>query len=519
MIPALGLAAISILLWVVSMPPWSMAEAAYLAWVPWLLYCINQPRWKPLLAGLFLSSWAGWVAVLFWLRHVTVVGMVALAAVMALFFVAWGAWTRWQLAGLQGWSFFSRLRVFASCAAAWVLLEQLRGVLLSGFPWAPFALSQWERPVLLQVAAWTGSQGISALLVFFNLLIAWSLWQRFRRGTDKSIKTWFSPELYTALGLLLLVIFMFFRIFPERLEREPLFRVGFVQPYIPANLKWEPDEANAVLDILERQTQLVAYMQPEVVLWPEAVTPWPALGNDLMRDWIESVVDELGVPVLMGNLAVFREIPSWYNAAFVVHPETGLDTEFYAKRKLVPFGEFVPLRSWLPFIDKLVPVGDDFQRGREPSLLSLQLATREAALQAGPLICYEDVFPHLARASVRAGADFLFVATNNAWFGDGGGAYQHAAHSVLRAVETRRPVLRCGNGGWSGWIDEWGSIRYVLTDERDSIYFRGGGAVDVERSSIWKGQLSFYTRYPYLFTLICGALVLSGLRRKHFLLV
>jgi apolipoprotein N-acyltransferase len=519
MIPALGLAAISVLLWVVSLPPWSMAEAAYLAWVPWLLYCLCRPSWKPLLLGLFLASWGGWVAVLFWLRHVTVFGMLALAAVLALFFVAWGAWTRWQLAGLEGKGFFFRLRVFAGCAAAWVLLEQLRGALFSGFPWAPFALSQWERPVLLQLAAWTGAQGISALLVLFNLLIAWSLWQRFRRGTDRSIKTWFSPELYTALGLLLAVIFLFFRVFPERVEREPLFRVAFVQPYIAADLKWEPGEANAVLQVLERQTQLVTYMQPEVILWPEAVTPWPALGNDQMRDWIESLVNSARAPVMMGNLAVFREVPSWYNAAFVVDPQTGLDTDFYAKRKLVPFGEFVPMRRWLPFIDKLVPIGDDFQRGREPSLLSLHLPGRESELRVGPLICYEDVFSHLARESVRAGADFLFVATNNAWFGEGGGAFQHAAHSVLRAVETRRPVLRCGNGGWSGWIDEWGSVRYVLTDERGSVYFRGGGVADVERSTLWSGRLSFYTRNPHGFNLICGIFVLLGLRRKHFLLV
>jgi apolipoprotein N-acyltransferase len=511
MIGALGLAAISVLFWVISLPPWNMAEAAYLAWVPWLLYCFRCPAWKPLLIGFFLSSWAGWIAVLFWLRHVTYFGMLALAAVMALFFVLWAAWTRWQIVRLDEKGFLPRLLVFAGCAAAWVLLEQLRGVFLSGFPWAPLALSQWERPLLLQIAAWTGAQGVSALLIFFNLLVAWSLRQRFRRGTNKSIRSWFSPELYLALSLLLAVIFLFFRLFPERMEREALFRVGFVQPFIAADLKWEPDEANAVLDVLERQTQLLAHMQPEVMLWPEAVTPWPALGNELMRNWIESLVSEIAVPVLMGNLAVFRETNSWYNAAFAVSPETGLDPDFYAKRKLVPFGEFVPLRRWLPFINKLVPVGDDFQRGQNASLLLLQLPASESVFAVGALICYEDVFSGLARDSVRAGADFLFVATNNAWFGEGGGAYQHAAHSVLRAVENRRPVLRCGNGGWSGWIDEWGSVRYVLSNEHESIYFRGGGAVDVERSVIWQQRLSFYTRYPAVFNWVCGFfLVFAG---------
>lgn len=518
MILSIAIAGISIFLWVLSLPPWGMAEAAYLAWVPWLIYCFTKPNIRVMAGGLFVASWIGWIAVLFWLRHVTYFGMIALAAVLALFFVAWGLWARWQCDGLHNKGFVSRLFVFAGIAAVWVLLEQLRGVLFSGFPWAPFALSQWERPVVLQLAAWTGAHGISGLLVLFNLLIAWSLFQRFKAGAAKGIKTWFSPELYTAMGMLLLVIVLFFRLFPERLESEPMMRVGFVQPYIPADLKWEPDEANAVLDILERQTQLVAHMLPDVILWPEAVTPWPAIGNDLMREWVESLVNEIGMPVLMGNLAVFRDAPRWYNAAMVVDPDEGLNEQFYAKRKLVPFGEFVPMRRWLPFIDTIVPVGDDFQRGREPTLLPLQPAGRESELKAGPLICYEDVFSHLARSSVRAGADFLFVATNNAWFGEGGGAYQHAAHSVLRAVETRRPVLRSGNGGWSGWIDEWGAIRYVLTNEHGSIYFRGGGTADVYQSTLWADRLSFFTRYPYCLTIICLVLVVVQTRR-YFLLV
>ena len=82
----------------------------------------------------------------------------------------------------------------------------------------------------------------------------------------------------------------------------------------------------------------------------------------------------------------------------------------------------------------------------------------------------------MARESARGGADLFFVATNNAWYGEEGGAEQHAAHSVLRAVENRRPVMRAGNGGWSGWIDSYGTVRDLLVDSEGTIYFRGGGA-------------------------------------------
>ena len=105
-------------------------------------------------------------------------------------------------------------------------------------------------------------------------------------------------------------------------------------------------------------------------------------------------------------------------------------------------------------------------------------------MPVGVLICYEDIFPALARENTLAGADVLAVLTNNAWYGEGGAAYQHAAHSVLRAVENRRPVVRCGNGGWSGWIDEYGNIRDTLRDENGTIYFRGHGHECLARSPL-----------------------------------
>ena len=129
------------------------------------------------------------------------------------------------------------------------------------------------------------------------------------------------------------------------------------------------------------------------------------------------------------------------------------------------------------------------------------------------LICYEDVFPGLARANAAAGAEVLVNLTNNAWYGEGAAAYQHAAHSALRAAETRRPVVRCGNGGWSGWFDEYGGLREELRDGRGSVYFRGGGTVRVTRDRRWVDRLTPYTVHGDWFVAACGALaVLAALR-------
>jgi len=158
---------------------------------------------------------------------------------------------------------------------------------------------------------------------------------------------------------------------------------------------------------------------------------------------------------------------------------------------LVPFGEYIPLRPILGWLDKLVPIGGDFQRGTEAR--PLLVPVRSGQVRVGVLICYEDIFPEFARESALAGAEMLAVLTNDAWFGEGGAAYQHAASSVLRAVETRRPVLRCGNSGWSGWIDEFGNIRATLLNEKGSIYFRGYQTLDVTRDLRWRSTvIGFY---------------------------
>jgi len=193
---------------------------------------------------------------------------------------------------------------------------------------------------------------------------------------------------------------------------------------------------------------------------------------------------------------------------FLVLPETGLEEFYYAKRELVPFGEFIPFREWLPFLEKVVPIGLDCRPGERAVLFPFPDGSR-----IGPLVCYEEVFPGLTRDTVRAGADWLFVATNNAWYGEEAGAYQHATHSVLRAAETRRPVLRSGNGGWSGWIDAWGHVRHVVENNEGTIYFKGQDVVPVDRDLRFVGTITPYVRWGDWFVGLSGILFLCSALR------
>ena len=499
--------ALSAVLWVLSIPPFEFAEAAYIAFIPLILWLYAQPSLRLCVAVALGTGWMAWFTILIWLRHVTLLGTVALSGIMALVFVSWVLLVRWLLPLVASRSFLWRVLVFAGLSAAWVVLEWSRTWLLWGFPWAPLSLSQWQRPVVLQIAAWSGAYGVSFLLIYFNFCIAQTLRKRVVQRAGKLWSGWFSPDLYAAMVLLGVCIFVFFKSLPQRERILPLFTAAVVQPYIEPDLKWDATKEAENLAILERQTQFVASLEADIVLWPEAATPWPVRGYPQMQARVEALADTIDKPILMGNLAVDRKDDLWYNGTFLVEPKTGLVEHFYAKRALVPFGEFVPRP--FGFIKKMVPVGGNFVPGTGPGLLEISI--RKQTIRVGSLVCYEDVFPSLARESARAGAQVFFVATNNAWYGEEGGAPQHAAHSVLRAVENRRPIMRCGNGGWSGWIDCYGSVRDVLRDEHGSVYFRGGGSYTVLHFEEWQGQQSFYTRHGDWFVVVCAGLALISL--------
>ena len=494
----------SVLLWVFSIPPYEFSEAAYIAFVPLLLWLFTRPtkRW---VVGVGLGvGWMSWFLILIWLRHVTWFGAIALSGLLGGVFALWLLFAWKLLPRLAARNILLRSLGFGGIAGFWVVFEWARTWFLWGFPWAPLALSQWERPVVLQIAAWSGAYGVSFLLVFFNLCIAQTLRERFVKKESKIWLGWFSPDLYVGMASLGLCIYVFFSTLPEYNSAKPMFTAAVVQPYIPATLKWDTDRELENVEILERQTRFVASLDSDLILWPEAATPWPIVGTPQMQLRVERLVDEVSKPILMGNLAEDVESGRWTNGTFLVEPDTGLSDQFYAKRELVPFGEFVP--KPFGFIEKVVPIGGSFVPGDDVGIIELKLG--EDTFRVASLVCYEDAFPSLARESAAAGADIFFVATNNAWYGEEGGAEQHAAHSTLRAVENRCPVMRAGNGGWSGWIDSYGSVRDVLKNSEGSVYFRGGGTYDVFEFTEWEHQQSFYTKHGDWFVALSGVLAL-----------
>ncbi len=513
---------------VVSYPPFGVSPMAYIFATPAVFWAYRRPPFR-LYAAVVLGSQAlAWTILLGWLHNVTWIGLILLGPIVGAWVGSWFLAAWWMMPRIPGNSAIVRIIAVLGMAGLWVVMEWSRTWFLGGYPWLTLATSQWERVSILQIAAFTGAGGVSFVLMAMNIgFAAYAHRLGYEGATGLNRR---SQEFFAVMFLLLVCLSIHVQ---ETIHRAaytvPLARVAVVQPNVPQEVKWDPTRAHAILDILEQTTLAAAATRPDLILWPEAVTPLAIRGDESVKAWTESLVHRAGVPLLLGLIAVETTADEelWYNGAFLVEPDTGLRPNYYAKRRLVPFGEFVPFRPVLGWIGKFVPIGGDFQRGELTS--PMLVSTKDRHFVVGSLICYEDIFPRLSRDSVRAGADVLVVLTNNGWFGEGGAAHQHASHSVLRAIETRRPVLRAGNAGWSGWIDEFGSIRASLRQVTEtgadgqvqetvsirpgaegSIYFRGSATMDVTRDARWIGQESFYVRHGDWFVMACAGLFAFG---------
>ena len=516
-------------------PPSRYPELAYVFASPAVFWAFRAPRWRTFFWTVIGAQMVAWTVILGWLANVTWVGTILLGVFVGAWVGSWFAVARWAVPRMVGRPWVHRVLTVLGLAGAWVVIEWTRTWFLSGFPWLTLSATQWQRLSVLQPAAYTGAWGVSFVLVAVNVAFAAYAKKLLGGGTGQARTR--CPEFLTAMVLLLGCLMLTAR---ETFNRARFHghwaNVAIVQPAIPQTVKWDQSEAEGILHVLERETLLASLGRPDLLLWPEATTPLAVLGDDGMRGWTEDLVRRARVPLMMGSIGyenVDTPEERWWNGVFMVRPGEaeiggGLDDAFYAKRHLVPFGEYVPLRPVLGWLEKVVPVGGDFTPGEGAGLLNVTTGAAGASTRVGALVCYEDIFPGLARESVKAGAEVLVVNTNNGWFGEGAAAYQHAAHSVLRAVETRRPVLRAGNSGWSGWIDECGAIRAVLTkapgpdgkslvrtepagrgEDPGTVYFRGSATLNVTRDARFVGVQTLYVRWGDWFVAASALLALG----------
>jgi apolipoprotein N-acyltransferase len=399
------------------------------------------------------------------------------------------------------------LRITAADAGPWwyrLLLPPCAYVMLDYFyprvfPWG-LGVTQLGAPPLIQIADLTGVHGITFLLVACSVAVSGLL----PVSPPPPAATRWRMGLAMVLLLGLTLAYGVWRTSHVRqaMQQAPALRLALIQPNIGIDEKGTRDSRDAHLYLQAEMSRATLTQQPDLIIWPETMYPYAI---PVQTDRL--VLPQFDAPTpphwLIGVLAYNNAGPNRqrFNSAVLVSPDTTILGR-YDKQRLLAFGEYIPLQRYFPFLRKISPTIGNLTPGAGG------LVTLPNGPSIGPLVCYEDILPELARQAVQQGAAVLVNLTNNAWFGQSRAPYQHRLLAAFRAIENRVYLVRVTNTGLTSIIDPLGHEQARLpTDRPESLVH-----------TIQPLRLStLYTRFGDVFAQLCTlTALLLPLSRKRF---
>lgn len=434
-------------LWL-AFPDHSLFFLSWVGLVPYLHFLNQKRSWKSIIGGNFVLGVVYFGGVLYWIPNV-LVGygglswvlsfpvFVLLLLMLCLFLLPFSVLTH---------AVSSRSRQAALWAAPgfWMLSELLRNYYaVGGFPWASLGHSQYPYVWMRQLADVGGVYLISFLVVLGNAALLSLVGLR-------TYRTWVLPAVFSLLfaganG------YGWYRLEVWKVPPGESIRAALVQPNISLSASLE-HYARKYFEVLPDYYGKAVAAGAAWVVFPEAPNPYFFDTDFYFRTFWQRRVQEAGVPLLMNSTLVEADSSSrYYNGALLIDPDNPRAYRYH-KMHLVPFGEYVPLEDWLSFVQPLVQEVAGFSAGTESVVGEID------GIRFATLICFEGIFPESARMVVRKGAEVLVNITNDAWYGRSSAPRQHLEFGAFRAVENRRPILRCANSGYSTVIDPLGRI-------------------------------------------------------------
>jgi apolipoprotein N-acyltransferase len=379
----------------------------------------------------------------------------------------------------------------------WVSLEYIRSFLFTGFPWGLIGYTQFNVLHLIQISDIFGVYGVSFCIALSNA----AMFLAYLYLTKKGVNT----RLAGGSAVTLALIFCFVWFYGNRrihsiqklISHSPSIKAAIVQGNIDQAKKWDPAFQRASTVKYINLSLLTKKHNPDLVVWPETATPFYFLHNARLSEMVKKGVYDTGTDFLIGSPSfnLGKNRVEYYNSAYLIGPE-GTVYGKYDKAHLVPFGEYIPFKKWLPFLGKMVEGVGDFCPGKKGH------AIKWKELRLGIQICYEIIFPNLSRAMVKNHASVLVNITNDAWYGKSSAPYQHFSMAVFRAVENKRSVIRAANTGISGFIDPCGKVMADTALFEDATITRSVPVIE---------ETTFYCRFGDLFAMAClGTTLIAG---------
>ncbi|MFN3567428.1 MAG: apolipoprotein N-acyltransferase [Caldimicrobium sp.] len=388
----------------------------------------------------------------------------------------------------------------------WVAIEFLCSTLFTGFPWTLLGYSLSNFPLFLQLADLLGIWGLSFTVIMLNYFFYFLINKasQYLLSTKESLLNLF----YFGIFFFLILSYGYYT---QNKWKKELFaikqniKVALLQGNIPQELK-EAREIEISLSTYKGLILRALKDEPQLIFLPETALPFyfpyekePTLKFLSFLEELKSINKAKGEELPGIIFGAFRvsfnsENPKVHNSLFVWDGENIED--FYDKEKLVPFGEYVPLSKYFPFLKKISVVSDILKPGVSKNL---KISLKPSKVEITPLICFESAFPQISQKRVRQGGKLIFVATNDAWFGKTSAAYQHFQIAKVRAVETRRFVLQAANTGITGIIDPLGKTIKKSTLEVEEIIIENIKPIEKQ---------TLFVKYGYIFPYVATALFL-----------
>jgi apolipoprotein N-acyltransferase len=369
---------------------------------------------------------------------------------------------------------------FFTIPVAWTALEFIRGNFLGGMPWLLLGSSQYSFLSIIQISSITSVYGVSFVVALANAGVVSVLKKKYKE--------------VSIVVFVLIAVFVYGQYCLSRKVSGCNVKVGIVQPNISQEVKWDPQYTEWMFEKLSDLTGEID--SADVIVWPETVLP-TIMEEPFIFGRIKNIAKEKNSNFIIGSQGVknINKETLYYNSAFFISNTGGFVGE-YSKMHLVPFGEYVPFVKTLPFLKWFTPIEEGFTPGTEFSVIKLSNIDCEFSA----IICFEDIFPNLARHFVKRGADVLVNLTNDAWYDKTCAVYQHAYLSIFRAVENGVPLIRATNTGSSCLIDHTGKINAI----KPFVPISESMEIIVPKSK------TFYTKYGDVFGWVCVILFLIG---------
>lgn len=371
-------------------------------------------------------------------------------------------------------------------ASLWVIFEWWQTIGWWGVPWARMPLGQIDFILLVRSASLFGSYFITFIIVAVNFCLGLAI----SNGKIEKLGVIAAASLFCLNLVLGLVITLSYKESGEKVK------VAAIQGNISSKEKWDIGLFET-MDVYSTLTENAVKDGADIVVWPETALPCVLFDDMMLTNDVSELASSNDATIILSTFTEDEETFERYNSIIEVTRDGSFGEDIYSKQRLVPFGEFVPMRGLVSFLfPPLADIGmldEDLTPGESSVIIESEYG------KIGSGICFDSIYETVILNAARNGAEFIVISTNDSWFSDSAALDMHNSQSRLRAIETGRYVVRSANTGISSVIDPLGHVIGELgADERGYVI------ADITPRT----QITLYTVIGNMIVYLCAAFVL-----------